>query len=118
MNFAEMTSLLSGSNSSGGAWLSLAFLLGLVHAFDADHVMALSVFASGKKGAREGAHAGLWWAVGHGLVLLAFGIALLVLGQSLPTRVAIVTERLVSVAIAWSQLGTSDISAPQLVQNS
>jgi nickel/cobalt exporter len=96
--------------SSAGAWLSLAFVLGLVHAFDADHVMSLSVLATRKKGAREGVRAGLRWAVGHGLVLLAVGLALLLLGHSLPAQIAIVAERLVGLAMillgatAWIDL--------------
>jgi nickel/cobalt exporter len=106
LNFAELTSLLSGLLSSGGesmsvaaAWLSLAFVLGLVHAFDADHVMAVSVFATQRKGGREGIRAGVRWAVGHGLVLLAVGLVLLFLGHSLPAEIAIVAERLVGLAM-------------------
>jgi hypothetical protein len=103
---AEIISLLSDLFSSAGdslsvvsVWLILAFVLGLVHAFDADHVMALSVFATRGKGGREGVHAGLRWATGHGLVLLAIGLVLLLLGHSLPTRIAIVSERLVGLAM-------------------
>lgn len=101
-----MTSLLPELFSTAGdswtvaiAWLSLAFVLGLVHAFDADHVMALSVFATRKKGVREGVRTGLRWAAGHGLVLLAVGLVLLLLGHSLPTRIVIVAERLVGMAM-------------------
>lgn len=101
-----MTSLLVGLSSSsvdalsvGGAWLSLAFVLGLVHAFDADHVMAVSVFATRKQGGRAGIRAGLRWAVGHGLVLLGVGLVLLLLGRSIPTQIVIVFDRLVGVAL-------------------
>lgn len=80
-------------------WLGLGFGLGLVHAFDADHVMALSVFASRRRGASEGARAGLRWAFGHGLVLLVVGIALLFLGRALPPGLAIVAERAVGVVM-------------------
>ena len=106
MDPVETTSLLSDLLSSTGdslsvigAWLSLAFVLGLVHAFDADHVMALSVFATRKKGGREGVYAGLRWAAGHGLVLLAVGLALLLLGHSLPKQIMIVADRLVGLAM-------------------
>lgn len=83
------------------AWLLLAFLLGLVHAFDADHVMAMSVFATRRRTARSGAGAGLRWAAGHGLVLLAAGVLLLVLGRSLPEAVARVSEHV----IGWLMVG-------------
>jgi nickel/cobalt exporter len=110
LNPAQMTQLLpellsTSSDSWIGAiaWLCLAFVLGLVHAFDADHVMALSVFATRdaplEKGGREGVHTGLRWATGHGLVLLAVGLVLLLLGHSLPTQIVIVSERLVGLAM-------------------
>ncbi len=103
---AKIASLLSGLVSSAGdtlsavcAWLLLAFFLGLVHAFDADHVMAVSVFATRKKGVREGVHVGLRWAAGHGLVLVAVGLALLLLGHSLPSEMLMVADRLVGLAM-------------------
>jgi nickel/cobalt exporter len=113
LDSAEITSLLSELLSPTGAWLSLAFVLGLVHAFDADHVMALSVFATQKKGLREGMLAGLRWAIGHGFALLAVGVGLLLLGQSIPTEAAIVAERLVGLVMivlgttVWIQLARS-----------
>lgn len=96
---AEIAPLLPNLLSSAVAWLLLAFVLGLVHAFDADHVMALSVFATKKRGMREGIRAGLRWALGHGVVLLAVGVGLLFLGQSLPTEIAIASERLVGLVM-------------------
>ena len=83
------------------AWLLLAFMLGLVHAFDADHVMAMSVFATQRRSARSGLSAGLRWATGHGLVLLVAGVLLLVLGRSLPERVTSVSEHM----IGWVMVG-------------
>lgn len=103
MNIDSLLSILQSSSgdslSVAAAWLAMAFVLGLVHAFDADHVMALSVFATRKEGGREGLRAGLRWATGHGLVLLCVGLALLLLGRSLPPAIAIATERLVGIAM-------------------
>lgn len=87
-----------------GTWLMLGFGLGLVHAFDADHVMTLSVYASrGRDGSHgrvgEGVKLGLRWALGHGLVLLAVGVALLALGQALPEPWILWAERLVAVVM-------------------
>jgi hypothetical protein len=101
--------------TEAGAWLGVAFALGLVHAFDADHVMAISVFASdsppvsssrntsgkttgsssSKNGARRGIRAGLRWSGGHGLVLLAAGMALFGLGRMLPPELSALAERAV-----------------------
>jgi nickel/cobalt exporter len=96
---AEIAPLLPELLPSAVAWLLLAFVLGLVHAFDADHVMALSVFATKRRGVRAGIRAGLRWALGHGIVLLAVGVGLLLLGQSLPTQIAIASERLVGLVM-------------------
>jgi nickel/cobalt exporter len=74
-------------------WLLLGFGLGLVHAFDADHVMALSVFAARGRGVSGGVRAGLRWSLGHGLVLLLLGTGLLFLGRALPPEMLAVAER-------------------------
>lgn len=85
--------------SETGAWLVVAFALGLVHAFDADHVMALSVFATGERSGRSGIRAGLRWSLGHGVVLLAVGVALFGLGRSLPIEFTGVAERAVGLVM-------------------
>jgi nickel/cobalt transporter (NicO) family protein len=79
--------------AQSGVWLAVAFVLGLVHAFDADHVMALSVLATGERGAAKGAQAGLRWSAGHGLVLLVAGLGLFGLGRALPTELTLIAER-------------------------
>ncbi len=105
MDLATLTDFaatLSSSTSFAGTglgWLGLAFALGLVHAFDADHVMALSVFATRGRGAAEGARAGLRWSLGHGLVLLVAGLALLMIGRALPSTVSALADRAVGVVM-------------------
>lgn len=92
----EMLSAGAGTvDSSAVSWLALAFGLGLLHAFDADHVMALSVFATGKQRARAGVRAGLRWSLGHGLVLGATGVLLFGLGRALPSTWSAIAERAV-----------------------
>ena len=84
-----------GDFPESGSLLWLAFGLGLVHAFDADHVMALSVFATGEKSGRRGLRAGLRWSLGHGAMLLAVGLVLFALGRTLPAEVSVLAERAV-----------------------
>ena len=91
--------------SSPLAWLGLAFALGLVHAFDADHVMAVSVLSTDTEADSAGENrskrfgaglgAGLRWSFGHGLVLVATGVGLLVLGWSMPAAWVTNAERFV-----------------------
>lgn len=84
-----------GSFGEVGSLLWVAFALGLVHALDADHVMALSVFATGEKSGRRGLRAGLRWSAGHGAMLLAVGLGLFWLGRTLPAEVTLLAERAV-----------------------
>lgn len=85
--------------SSGPGWLVVAFALGLVHALDADHVMAVSVFATRGHGTAQGVRAGLRWSLGHGLVLLAAGLVLVAFGRSLPESFAALADRLVGLTM-------------------
>ena len=85
--------------SSGLGWLALAFALGLIHAFDADHVMALSVFATRGRSAADGARAGLRWAAGHGLVILGAGLLLLLVGRALPDSISALADRAVGLVM-------------------
>lgn len=88
-----------------GAWLALALVLGLVHAFDADHVMALSVLASDPDRRRGGARTGLRWSLGHGAVLLAAGAVLFLFGWALPEAAQALAERAVGVVMIALGLG-------------
>lgn len=73
----------------------MALALGGLHAFDADHVMAVSTLAGEQGGARRGLRAGLRWSLGHGVVLLLAGALLLGLGRALPPAVSVAAEQVV-----------------------
>lgn len=85
--------------TSGIGWLAIAFGLGLIHAFDADHVMALSVFATRGRSVAEGVRAGLRWSLGHGLVILVAGVLLLAVGRALPASVSVLADRAVGLVM-------------------
>jgi high-affinity nickel permease len=57
------------------AALGVGFLLGLRHALDADHVVAVSAFVSQERGLLRACVRGAFWGLGHTLALLAVGIA-------------------------------------------
>jgi len=58
--------------------------LGLLHAFDADHVMAVTTLSSQKPSLKRSILFGLQWALGHGAVLMACGLLLFGLSIHLP----------------------------------
>jgi ABC-type nickel/cobalt efflux system permease component RcnA len=57
------------------AALGIGFLLGLRHALDADHVVAVSTFVSQERGLLRACLRGAFWGLGHTLALLAVGVA-------------------------------------------
>ena len=66
--------------------LSIAVVLGLRHACDPDHLVAVtSLVARGDGAVRPAAKIGAWWGIGHGLTLLVVGIPLIALKSELPS---------------------------------
>lgn len=66
------------------ALLFIALSLGLMHALDADHVMAISALSNEKPGVRRTLNFSAHWALGHGGVLLLSGALLFGLGVAIP----------------------------------
>ena len=57
--------------------ITLAFGLGMLHALDADHIMAVSGLIANQRSTKDTLQFCLRWAVGHGSVLLLAGILVL-----------------------------------------
>ncbi len=87
------------------AILSLAFGLGMLHALDADHIMAVSGLASSKPDFAKCLRFCANWAIGHGLTLLIVGFAVFILGAAIPKELSQISEHLVGVVLiiigAW-----------------
>ena len=65
--------------------LAISLLLGLRHASDPDHLVAVTSLIAAEDGdARGAARLGVWWGVGHAGALLALGIPLIAFKTSLP----------------------------------
>ena len=87
--------------------LGVAILLGLRHATDPDHLVAVTtLFASGRERTRRAAGAlGLSWGLGHATSLFAFGLPVVVFHAYLPERVQQGAEVMIGLVIvalaAW-----------------
>jgi ABC-type nickel/cobalt efflux system permease component RcnA len=81
------------------ATLALAFGLGLLHALDADHVVAVSALASRRQGRLEAILLCAQWALGHAVSLLALGAVVLFFGARLPSWLGDRAEQLVGLAL-------------------
>jgi high-affinity nickel permease len=82
--------------------LGLAFLLGLRHASDPDHLVAVtSLVAAEDSDTRSAARLGAWWGAGHASTLLAIGLPLIIFKASLPALLESAAEKTVGVVILF-----------------
>jgi high-affinity nickel permease len=80
--------------------LAIAFALGLRHASDPDHLVAVtSLVAGSDSGTRDATRLGIWWGAGHAATLVLIGLPLIALKSSLPTWLESAAERGVGVVI-------------------
>ncbi len=79
--------------------LAFGFLLGLQHALDPDHVVAVSTLVSETKSLRRSSLLGALWGLGHTTTLLLAGLVVLLLKVAIPERVALSFEFLVGILL-------------------
>ncbi len=88
--------------------LTLGFSLGLVHALDADHIMAVSSLSCADDGddgdtrhrsGRKALGYCFRWAIGHGAIVLALGLLFILTQTQLPASVALLAEKLVGLIL-------------------
>ena len=95
--------LISGLGAGGGLLvvLGVALLLGLRHASDPDHLVAVSTLLATEsdRPARRAARLGLAWGAGHASSLVVLGIPVVLLGKHVPGPVQETADVLVGLAI-------------------
>jgi uncharacterized membrane protein (DUF441 family) len=74
------------------AILSLGFLLGMRHATDPDHVIAVTTIVARQRSAGAAAAVGAVWGLGHTLTILAVGSGIIVFGWVIPPRIGLSME--------------------------
>jgi len=94
-----MTSLL--------AILALGFMLGMRHATDPDHVVAVTTIVTGQRSVRRAALVGAAWGLGHTLTILLVGSAIIVFKWVIPPRLGLGME--MAVAIMLIVLGIANL---------
>jgi high-affinity nickel permease len=72
--------------------LGFGFVLGLKHALDPDHIVAVSAIVSESKSVKRSSLVGTFWGLGHTLSLLLAGIVVIVLKVQISDRVALWME--------------------------
>lgn len=88
--------------------LLLGFVLGMRHATDADHVVAVTAIVSGEPSLRRASRVGALWGIGHSVTILVVGGAIIVFRLSVPPRVGLALE--FAVALMLILLGALSLS--------
>ena len=79
--------------------IGLGFVLGLKHALDADHVVAISTIVSHTKNLKKSSLFGVIWGVGHATTLFLVGLAILIFKLAIPDKLALSFEFLVGIVL-------------------
>jgi high-affinity nickel permease len=83
------------------AAFGLGLILGVKHALDADHVIAVSTIVSEYQSLKWASLIGAFWGLGHTVMLFVVGLAVIVLRLTIPTRVALGLEFLVALMLVF-----------------
>jgi high-affinity nickel-transport protein len=75
--------------------LATSWLLGFRHGIDWDHIAAVTDIVSGQPRPWRAIHYGSMYALGHSVIIFAFGLVAIVLGLSLPPWVDAIMEHVV-----------------------
>src|SRR5205807_5720193 len=83
--------------------MALGFFLGMRHATDPDHVIAVTTIVSRQRNVRHGAVIGLLWGLGHTITIFVVGSAIILFGLVIPPRIGLTME--LSVGLMLTLLG-------------
>lgn len=89
--------------------LAVGFVLGMRHATDADHVIAVSTIVTREQKASRAAIVGAAWGVGHTFTIFAVGSILILFRITLPPRVGLSME--LAVGLMLIVLGIRNLRA-------
>ena len=88
--------------------LGIGFFLGMRHATDPDHVVAVSTIISREKSIPRAGLIGILWGVGHTITILVVGAAIILFGFAIPPRLGLALE--FSVALMLILLGILNLT--------
>lgn len=90
------------------AMLAFGFMLGMRHATDPDHVLAVTTIVSGHRSVKGAALVGIAWGLGHTLTILLVGSAIILFKWVIPPRVGLGME--LTVAVMLIALGVINLA--------
>jgi len=81
------------------SFLFLGFFLGMRHATDADHVVAIATIVSRERSLAGSALIGVAWGVGHTITVMAVGAAIILFGVVIPPQLGLSMEFAVGIML-------------------
>jgi len=88
--------------------LAVGFFLGMRHATDPDHVIAVTTIVSNQRNKMRAALIGAFWGVGHTLTIFVVGTGIILFNLAIPVRVGLSME--LSVAVMLIILGLFNVA--------
>lgn len=88
--------------------VAIGFFLGMRHATDPDHVIAVTTIVSRQRSIKLAALIGVLWGVGHTITILIVGAAIILFGLAISPRVGLTME--LSVGLMLILLGILNLS--------
>src|ERR1041385_3152885 len=79
--------------------LAVGLILGMRHATDGDHVVAVSAIASSERSVFRAMRIGAAWGIGHSVTLLLVGGAIVLFRLTIPPRLGLAFEMAVAVML-------------------
>jgi ABC-type nickel/cobalt efflux system permease component RcnA len=89
--------------------VALGFFLGMRHATDPDHVIAVSTIVSRQPNLVRSAWIGIFWGIGHTLTIFLIGAAIILFNVVIPPRIGLSME--LSVGIMLIILGVMNVAS-------
>jgi ABC-type nickel/cobalt efflux system permease component RcnA len=89
--------------------MALGFFLGMRHATDPDHVIAVATIVHRERSMRSAARLGVLWGIGHTITILLVGGIIIVFGIVIPPRLGLTLE--FAVAVMLVLLGLANVRA-------
>src|ERR1700693_2170282 len=89
--------------------LAVGFFLGMRHATDPDHVIAVTTIVSNQRTNMRAVLIGAFWGVGHTLTIFVVGAGIILFNLVIPVRLGLSME--LSVAVMLIVLGVVNVAA-------
>jgi ABC-type nickel/cobalt efflux system permease component RcnA len=89
--------------------IAVGFFLGMRHATDPDHVIAVTTIVSHQRNLLKAAMTGIFWGIGHTLTIFAVGTVIILFDVVIPARIGLSME--LSVGLMLIVLGVMNIAS-------